>query len=58
MKTEILRCPVCGSFTLKASCPQCQRRSLSPKPAKFSIEDKWGKYRRIGKQNLEQSKAL
>ena len=58
MKTEILRCPQCKTYTIQSACPQCKEKSLSPKPAKFSIEDKWGKYRRMAKQSAEQSKAL
>ncbi len=57
MKIEILRCPKCKNYALQASCSQCKEICISTKPAKFSIEDKWGKYRRIAKQ-AEQSKAL
>ncbi|HLC72345.1 MAG TPA: nucleolar RNA-binding Nop10p family protein [Candidatus Nanoarchaeia archaeon] len=55
MKTEILRCPACQNYTVQSACPKCKESCISTKPAKFSIEDKWGKYRRIAK---EQSKDL
>ena len=58
MKTEILCCTKCKKYTIKTTCPQCKTPCLSSKPAKFSIEDKWGKYRRIAKQAAEQTKAL
>jgi len=49
MKKEILKCTKCSTHTLKNSCPNCNSKTLSPKPAKFSIEDKWGHYRRLSK---------
>ncbi|MEK6903439.1 MAG: nucleolar RNA-binding Nop10p family protein [Nanoarchaeota archaeon] len=49
MKVEILRCRSCKEYSLKKKCEHCDNACVSPKPAKFSIEDKWGKYRRIYK---------
>ena len=51
MKKEILKCTKCSTYTLKNFCPSCNSKTLSPKPAKFSIEDRWGKYRRIAKKS-------
>ncbi|MEK6835535.1 MAG: RNA-protein complex protein Nop10 [Nanoarchaeota archaeon] len=45
MKVEILKCNSCNIYTLKDECPNCNKKTLSPKPAKFSIEDKYQKYR-------------
>ena len=45
---KILKCQVCGTFTMKAE--HCGKKALSPKPAKYSPEDKYGKYRRIAKK--------
>jgi H/ACA ribonucleoprotein complex subunit 3 len=53
MKTEILKCVECKKYTLEKSCPNCNNNCISPKPAKFSIEDKYGHYRRIAKNELE-----
>ncbi len=43
MVKEILKCVVCGSYTLKEK--HCNNKSISPKPAKYSPEDKYQKYR-------------
>jgi H/ACA ribonucleoprotein complex subunit 3 len=32
------------------TCPKCGEKTNSTKPAKFSPEDKWGKYRRMAKK--------
>jgi len=53
MKKEILKCTKCSTYTLKTSCPNCNSKTLSPKPAKYSIDDKWGKWRRIAKKSKE-----
>lgn len=46
MNKEILICPKCGLYTLKANCPICKTETINPKPAKYSPEDKYGDYRR------------
>ncbi|MEK6841080.1 MAG: RNA-protein complex protein Nop10 [Nanoarchaeota archaeon] len=51
MKKEILLCKICHIYTLKKLCPNCNNKTISPKPAKFSIEDKYLKYRLMAKQN-------
>ncbi len=51
MSKEILNCPKCKRYTLNKSCPKCSSETFSNMPAKFSIEDKYGKYRRIFKEN-------
>ena len=45
----INKCVECGKYTLKDKC-ECGGKSLDPRPAKFSIEDKYGKWRRIAKK--------
>jgi len=45
---SILKCENCGKYTMKDVCA-CGSKSLTPKPAKFSIEDKYGSYRRKAK---------
>lgn len=49
MSKIILKCVECGIYTLKDKC-DCGATTLDPRPAKFSIEDKWGKWRRIAKR--------
>ncbi|MBI2508116.1 RNA-protein complex protein Nop10 [Candidatus Woesearchaeota archaeon] len=46
MTREILKCQNCNTYTLKESCQKCSSKTITPKPAKFSPEDKFGKYRR------------
>ncbi len=50
MARHIFYCKGCDVFTMKEECPNCGKKSLSTAPAKFSPEDKWGKYRRIAKK--------
>jgi len=50
MTIEILKCIKCSTYTLNKKCPKCGEKAITPKPAKFSIEDKYGKYRRISKR--------
>jgi len=52
MKKEILKCPKCNTYTLEKHCSKCNTKTLTPKPAKYTIEDKYGKYRRKYKQNV------
>ncbi len=40
------KCPACGRYTLKDTCPDCGERTVSPLPPRFSPEDRYGKYRR------------
>ncbi|MBI2148400.1 ribosome biogenesis protein [Candidatus Woesearchaeota archaeon] len=44
MTEEILQCEICKKYTLEKFC-ECSGKCLSPKPAKFSPEDKYGYYR-------------
>lgn len=49
---HILKCPKCHSYGLVDDCT-CGTKRLEPKPAKYSPEDKYGKYRREAKKILE-----
>ncbi|MBT4577139.1 RNA-protein complex protein Nop10 [Candidatus Woesearchaeota archaeon] len=53
MKVEILQCSKCKDYTLEKECSECNQKTITPKPARFSIEDKYGKYRRMAKNELE-----
>ncbi|NLI61797.1 MAG: RNA-protein complex protein Nop10 [Methanosarcinaceae archaeon] len=57
MKGKILKCKSCNLYTLKIKCPKCGKKASSPKPMRYSPEDKWGKYRRIyfGSKNYERN---
>jgi len=47
---HILKCSKCEKYTLKETC--CKVKTISPKPAKFSPEDKYGNYRRAEKKKV------
>ncbi|NTV27191.1 MAG: RNA-protein complex protein Nop10 [Methanothrix sp.] len=51
MRSKILKCTTCGRYTLKDACPVCAAPTIITKPAKFSPDDPYGKYRRaLGKE--------
>ncbi|MFC1802664.1 RNA-protein complex protein Nop10 [Thermoproteota archaeon] len=39
------RCKNCNFYTLKDICTKCGGEAVSPHPAKFSMDDKYRKYR-------------
>lgn len=45
---HILFCTKCKTYTMKET--HCDVKTISKKPAKYSPEDKYGKYRRIAKK--------
>ena len=49
MTRHILKCTVCNNYTMNKLC-KCGGTSITTKPAKFSIEDKYAKYRRKAKR--------
>jgi len=46
MTQHIFKCSSCNNYTLETSCPKCQKPTITPKPPKYSPEDKYGEYRR------------
>ncbi|MGC8610692.1 MAG: RNA-protein complex protein Nop10 [Thermoplasmata archaeon] len=44
------KCLKCNIYTLKDKCPKCGEETVYVYPPKFSLEDKYGKYRRIYKK--------
>jgi len=50
MSKHILFCQKCKIYTLKDLCPECNSKTIEPKPPKYSPEDKYGKYRRTAKE--------
>ena len=53
MKKQIFFCKSCHTYTLKQICSKCNSKTENPKPAKYSVEDKFGKYRRIAKKEKD-----
>lgn len=45
-ESRIHRCTGCRRYTMKDRCPECGGEVRTPHPARFSPEDRWGKYRR------------
>ncbi len=43
---QIRRCRICSVYTLQENCPRCQAPTGTPHPARFSPEDRYGRYRR------------
>ncbi len=39
-------CSPCSRYTIEEKCPLCQNETHYPKPPKFSLNDKYGVYRR------------
>ncbi|MFC1691169.1 nucleolar RNA-binding Nop10p family protein [Nanoarchaeota archaeon] len=55
---HILKCPVCGSYTFKDTCVKCKSKTISPRPPKYSPEDKFGAYRRKVKEDILKEEGL
>jgi len=47
---HLMKCSKCEIFTMKETCSKCSLKTESVVPAKFSPEDKMGKYRRMAKK--------
>jgi len=47
MKGRIRYCPTDKKYTLSDICVHCGKPTHSPHPARYSPEDKYGKYRRM-----------
>ena len=52
MTGRIRRCNADNSYTLLPVCPVCGRATATAHPARFSIQDRYGKYRRNTKGEL------
>lgn len=50
MNMKMHKCQSCGIYTLEDKCPKCGGKLNVIYPPKFSIDDKYGKYRRILKK--------
>ncbi len=45
MARHIYKCKACKIYTMKEVC-DCGEKTVTPKPPKYSPEDKYGEYRR------------
>ena len=56
---HILKCKKCSNYTLKEKCLHCGSDAVTIRPPKFSLEDKFGSYRRKAKfETLKKSGLL
>ncbi|OPX70985.1 MAG: Ribosome biogenesis protein Nop10 [Methanoregulaceae archaeon PtaB.Bin056] len=46
MSGRLKRCPRDRTYTLQDTCPACGEATVSAHPARFSPDDRYGKYRR------------
>jgi H/ACA ribonucleoprotein complex subunit 3 len=53
MRSKIKKCRSCDLYTLKENCPICGAPTHQTKPARFSPEDRYGRYRRALRQEAE-----
>jgi len=42
---KIMKCQNCGAYTLKTTCEKCNGKAVHAQPARYSPEDRYGKYR-------------
>ncbi|MFZ1127977.1 RNA-protein complex protein Nop10 [Methanoregula sp.] len=50
MSGRIRRCGVDHTYTLSHTCPLCGRPTMIAHPARFSVQDRFGAYRRMAKE--------
>ncbi|GAG07067.1 unnamed protein product, partial [marine sediment metagenome] len=53
MGMALSRCPVCGDYTLEDACSRCGGNTERAGPARYSPEDRYGRYRRALKKQAE-----
>ena len=51
------RCIKCRGYTLRETCPRCGGEAISPHPAKFSMDDKYRKYRLLMRRLSSEKKS-
>ncbi|HUW85483.1 MAG TPA: RNA-protein complex protein Nop10 [Methanoregula sp.] len=51
MSGHIRQCTKDHTYTLSIACPVCGKPTFSAHPARFSLEDHYGKYRRLAKND-------
>lgn len=50
--SEIRYCNHCQRYTMYPICNICEEKTVSNKPARFSPQDYYGKYRRMLKKEI------
>lgn len=54
---RLLKCSKCGKYTMQEKC-SCGGAVVNPKPAKFTLEDKYGRLRREAKKKEREQAGL
>ena len=44
---KMLKCPKCEKYTMEKRCSECKVDTVTVEPAKFNLDDKYAKYRRM-----------
>ncbi|KZX11402.1 RNA-protein complex protein Nop10 [Methanobrevibacter filiformis] len=47
MKMKLRKCKTCDIYTIKDKCPNCEGELNVVYPPRYSLEDRYGRYRRI-----------
>jgi H/ACA ribonucleoprotein complex subunit 3 len=55
LKTLLRKCFICNTYTLKDKCPRCNADTHNPHPPKFSLDDKYVRYRIAERYNKEEN---
>lgn len=51
---ELRKCAKCSVYMISQTCWNCaSKKTVSPRPPKYSVEDKYAKYRRMAKEQGE-----
>jgi len=53
MKQLLFKCFSCDRYSMKQKCPLCKGETIAMAPARYSPEDRWGKYRRLLLKDIE-----
>lgn len=53
MALNLLRCVKCNRYNIREVCVSCGGKAVNPKPPKYSVEDRYAKYRRQAKEEEE-----
>ncbi|MHC1605291.1 MAG: RNA-protein complex protein Nop10 [Candidatus Methanofastidiosia archaeon] len=51
---RICKCKRCEKYTISEVCPYCGGEVFPAKPPRYSPEDRFAKYRRMWKKQLEE----
>ncbi|NPA85827.1 MAG: RNA-protein complex protein Nop10 [bacterium] len=58
MRWRLRKCTACGAYTLLEQCPYCGGKTKIAHPPRFSPIDRYGKYRRLLKLEVEKYQFL